>query len=232
MTHSQVLAQVLSMKHVTDSLVQLIIKPEQYVSYQAGQYLQIMVGNEAYSYSIANAPLISEHYELHIRHTRDNASHLPFLTTLHVGDWLTIQVPMGDCFVQRLHRDKPILFFAAGTGFAPIKAMIEDLFAVHDPRRLKLFWGARSLQDLYLHETVLQWEKTLAHFKYVPHVSETSQLSLVDTVLLQHALDINDWQVVLSGPFDMVCQARDVLLVQGALAHNLFSDAFVTKGVS
>lgn len=219
-------ARVKSIAPLTNSILQLILEPDVYVDYHAGQYLKIMHKDEAFSYSIANAPLGSHQYELHIRHTRDNPYNQPLFSQIKRQGVVSIQLPMGECNVSRLHPDKPILFIAGGTGFAPIKAMIEQLLADGDSRPFELFWGARSQSDLYMDDKVLLWQSHVSHFKYFSLLSERSQQTLVDIVLERHAQDINDWQLVISGPFDLAFSIRDALVGQGVLAENLFSDAF------
>ena len=219
-------ARVECITPLTNSILQLILKPDIYVDYQAGQYLQIIYENEAFSYSIANAPLGSHRYELHIRHARDNPYNQPLFAEIKRQGVVTLRLPMGECNVSRLHLDKPILFIAGGTGFAPIKAMIEQLLADGESRPFELFWGARSQSDLYMDNQVLQWQAHVSHFKYFSLLSENSQMTLVDKVMEHHALDINDWQIVVSGPFDMAYSIRDALVAQGVMFENLFSDAF------
>ena len=206
--------------------MQLTLKPDEYVDYQAGQYLQMLFDNEAFSYSIANAPLGSHQYELHIRHTRDNPYHQPLFAHIKRHGVVTIQLPQGLCHVNRLDPVKPILFIAGGTGFAPIKAMIEQLLADGEPRPFELFWGARSQRDLYMDDKATHWQTHVAHFRYIPHLSEPQGMTLADRVLAQHPQDIQDWQMVLSGPFDMVYHTRDALVAAGVLPETLFSDAF------
>ncbi len=219
-------ARVESITPLTDSILQLILKPDTYIDYQAGQYLQIMHEDEAFCYSIANAPLGSHQYELHIRHTRDNPYNQPLFAEIKRKGVVTIDLPMGECNVSRMDPTKPILFIAGGTGFAPIKAMIEQLLADGESRRFELFWGARSQSDLYMDNKVMNWQAHVTHFKYVSLLSEHSQKTLVDMVLERHALDINQWQIVISGPFDMAYSIRDALVVQGVSEESLFSDAF------
>ena len=185
--------------------------------------------NEAFSYSIANAPLGSHQYELHIRHTRDNPYNQPMFAEIKRKGVVMIRVPMGECNVRRLHPDKPILFIAGGTGFAPIKAMIEQLLADGESRPFELFWGARSQSDLYMDDKVLRWQAHVNHFKYYSLLSENNQMTLADMVLEQHVTDIHDWQIVISGPFDMAYSIRDTLVAQGVVPENIFSDAFTVK---
>lgn len=219
-------ARVENITPLTNSILQLTLKPDVYVDYQAGQYLQIIHENEAFSYSIANAPLGSRQYELHIRHTRDNPYNQPLFADIKRKGVVTLCLPMGECNVSRLLSDKPIMFVAGGTGFAPIKAMIEQLLATGDTRPFELFWGARLQSDLYMDEKVRQWQAHVSHFKYFSLLSENNQITLTDVILEHHTRDINDWQIVIGGPFDMVYSIRDVLVAKGVLPENIFSDAF------
>lgn len=211
---------------LTDSILQLLLVPEEYIDYQAGQYLQILSENETPSYSIANAPLGSKKYELHIRHRRDNPHNQKLLAEMKRNGAIDIQLPLGKCDLSHLHPEKPILFIAAGTGFAPIKAMIEQLLADADPRVFELFWGARFQSDLYMDNIVSHWRDHVRHFQYYSQLSDLSDTTLASNVIARHSHHLNEWQIVMSGPFDMVFDTRKQLLTEGALMKNLFSDAF------
>lgn len=219
--------QVESINPLTDSILKLVLAPEYYVEYQAGQYLDIVLANEELSYSIANAPLGSHKYELHIRHSADNPSNQRLLAEIKQKGKLEIRMPLGDCHLDILAKQKPILFIAGGTGFAPIKAMIEQLLASNDERTFELFWGARSQSDLYMHEKVIHWQTHASHFRYFSLLPNSrAQDTLASMVIEQHQQDLNDWQFVISGPFDMVFATRDALVLQGVQESQLFSDAF------
>ncbi|KTD18691.1 CDP-6-deoxy-delta-3,4-glucoseen reductase [Legionella lansingensis] len=226
------IAQVEQVNPLTDSILQVMLKPEKYIDYQAGQYLQIISADEELSYSIANAPLGSHHYELHIRHSQENVGNQQLLADIRKKGAVRIRVPLGSCHLTRLSANKPILFIAGGTGFAPIKAMIEQLLATGDKRSFELFWGARSQSDLYMDEKVMQWQAHVEHFRYFSLLSNTSKETLASVILDHHANHLQNWQIVIAGPFDMVYVIRDVLLRHGVKREQLFSDAFdfETKG--
>ena len=226
MSHQHIRAQIEHIRPLTDNLLQLILTPEKYVDYQAGQYLQIIYNEEAFSYSIANAPLGAHKYELHIRHSPDIAVKQPFLAAMKQTGHVTLHLPFGECDIRHLDPVKPILFIAGGTGFAPIKAMIEQLLANGEQRPFELYWGARSTRDLYMNEQVAIWQNHVLHFHYFSQCSDTNKTTLASSVLKRHANDIQDWQMVISGPFDMVYNTRDELIAGGAIPAQLFSDAF------
>lgn len=227
MITQEVTAQVESTLPLTDSILQLTLTPETYIDYQAGQYLQILSQDNAYSFSIANAPLGSHKYELHIRHSVDNPATKTILDNIKKEGKAHLRVPLGLCHIEALKTDKPILFIAAGTGFAPMKAMIEQLLASDDARVFELYWSARSKSNLYMNELVTHWEQYVSRFRYFSRLSTTSrEETLAAMVLANHAHDLSDWQIVLGGPFDMVYSTRDVLVEAGADKALLFSDAF------
>jgi CDP-4-dehydro-6-deoxyglucose reductase len=226
MSEKIIKAHVEQIAPLTDSIMQLVLTPEEYVDYYAGQYLQILFGEEAFSYSIANAPLGSHKYELHIRHSIENPYNQRLFAYIKEHGSVMISLPFGECSLECLDEHKPILFIAGGTGFAPIKAMIEQLLSNGDQRAFELFWGARMQNDLYMDEKVNSWQTHVSRFKYFSSLSEENTEPLVSIVLGRHPKDLEDWQIVISGPFDMVYSTRDALVQHGVPVENLFSDAF------
>lgn len=211
---------------LTDNILKLILIPEHYIHYEAGQYLQIIIGDERISYSIANAPLGAHKYELHIRH-QGNPYDQPLFNEIKEQGIVTISLPYGDCHINKLQSDLPIIFLAAGTGFAPVKAMIEQLMATTDQRGFELYWGARSQSDLYMDEQVKQWQTHVANFNYFSLVPVSgSKKTLASMLINQHRSDLANYQIVLAGPFDMVYSTRDRLCAKGVMADRLYSDAF------
>lgn len=219
-------AQVEQISPLTDSIMQLILTPQKYISYQAGQYLQILLAEEALSYSIANAPLGSHKYELHIRHSVENLCTQKLFKDIKEKGSVSLRLPYGECSIEHLDRQRPIIFIAGGTGFAPIKAMIEQLLSSSDNRSFELFWGSRAQNDLYMDEKVDSWQIHVPRFNYFSTISEERAQSLVSLVLARHTQDLGDWQIVISGPFDMVYATRDALVYNGVPPTHLFSDAF------
>lgn len=226
MSEKIIQAMVEEIVPLTDSIVKLVLTPNEFVNYQAGQYLQILCAGQALSYSIANAPLGSHKYELHIRHSLDNPYNQQLFTHIKQQGVVALQLPFGECSLGHLDKQRPIMFIAGGTGFAPVKAMIEQLLADADPRFFELFWGARTRSDLYLDEKVQSWQAHVAHFTYCSSLTDEHTESLASSILTKHAQDLGQWQIVISGPFDMVYGIRDILLQQGASPEYLFSDAF------
>lgn len=226
MNDTSIEAQVDKIVPLTNTILQLILRPECYVDYIAGQYLQIIHKNEAYAYSIANAPLGSHTYELHIRHAKDNPYNDSLLAEIKEKGSVTIRLPEGNCHIEKLQVKKPIIFIAAGTGFSPVKAMIEQLLATNRPEQFELYWGARSQNDLYMDDRVKHWQTHVEHFQYFSHLTSKSGEKLSEKILSRHQDYLNQWQYVLAGPFDMIYEVRDHLVAHGAEVSSMFSDAF------
>ncbi len=225
MTPRIVTAQVERIIPLTDSILQLLLSPSEFINYHAGQYLQILLGGEALCYSIANAPLGSHKYELHIRHNSTNLINRQLLDEIKQRGSLTLQLPLGDCHIDKFPLQQSLIFIAAGTGFAPIKSMIEQLLVSGEKRPFELFWGARTASDLYMDDKVKQWAAHVGQFRYSSVVKD-SRKKLVNCVLEHHKLDLKQWQFVIAGPLDMAYAIKDSLIAEGVSALQLYSDAF------
>lgn len=223
-------ADVFQITPLTNSILQLILSPDQYIEYRAGQYLQIILNENPISYSIANAPLGSRNYELHIRHGNTDSSTHDLLQQIKQQSRVSLLLPFGDCELSGLDLNKPIIFIAVGTGFAPIKAMIEQLLADGFSRAIYLYWGARNKRDLYMDEKAMHWQAHVKHFNYYSSIStpvhSTSANTLASLVLTHHRDIINDCQIVMNGPFDRIYAMRDFLVANNVPRELLFSDAF------
>ncbi len=217
-------ARVLSLVNLTESVLQVTLQPDQYIDYFAGQYLEILVDTLAFAYSISNAPAADNCYILHIRHRPENPIPASLLHELHQSK-IKIRVPCGECHLNNLESGLSLICIAGGSGIAPIKAMLDQLVLTGDRRSVHLFWSARFQEDFYLPTSVAHWQDKLSDFKSFLQLSDLDQTPLISAVLAQ-AQPINRAQIVLSGPFEMVYHARDVLIDSGASVINLFADAF------
>src|SRR5690606_26932363 len=84
---------------------------------------------------------------------------------------LRVEGPLGSFFLRE-DSNKPIVFLASGTGFAPIKALVERMQETGNTRPCVLYWGGRRPGDIYMNELAQQWAQTLPNFRYVPVISD------------------------------------------------------------
>ena len=207
--------------------------------FQAGQYVEFLLKDgKRRSFSMANAPHDDAHIELHIRHTPGGLfTDRVFGVTepaMKIRDILRIEGPHGSFFLRE-ESDKPIIMVASGTGFAPIKAIIEHMLHTSNTRPITLYWGGRRPKDLYLNHLAVAWaEKYPEQFKYVPVVSDalpedawTGRTGFVHRAVMQDFADLSTHQVYACGAPIVVDSARKDFMGERLLSEDdFFADSF------
>jgi NAD(P)H-flavin reductase/ferredoxin len=204
--------------------------------FKAGQYLRVsMPDGDTRNFSMANAPRESDGVQLHIRRIPGGQFSEGVLARLTKGDKLRIEIPYGE-FYLRTGSDKPIVCLATGTGFAPIKSIIEDLIARGNTRRVRLYWGGRRRQDLYLLDVTDRWAARVPWLTFTPVLSEpdadwNGAAGLVHQAVLRDIPDLSGWQVYACGNPAMIRNAeRDFQALGGLPDGQFFADPFVPSG--
>jgi CDP-4-dehydro-6-deoxyglucose reductase len=153
-------------------------------------------------------------------------------------DILRIEGPHGNFrthepAMDRPNLDRPVIYLAGGTGFAPVKAMIEHAIHQGDLRPAQLYWGARSLEGLYLHDLATRWTATHPQFSYIPVLSEATaidawagRIGLVHHAVLADHHDLSSHQVYACGAPAMIDAARRDFAARGLPGDQFFADAF------
>lgn len=211
--------------------VWLKLPDNQRLQFLAGQYLNFLLsdGRER-AFSIANAPHDDELIELHIRHV-DGGEFTDFVfDRLQDKAILRIRGPLGS-FVLREDSDRPVIFIAGGTGFAPIKGQIEHAIHIGDKRPMQLYWGVRSERDLYQGELAQQWADQNDNISFIPVMSEpTDQWSgrtgFVHEAVVEDHADMSGFDVYMAGPPVMVNAGKDAFIEAGLSTDHMFSDSF------
>ncbi len=201
------------------------------LQHQAGQYIDIVLDDGVRrSFSIANAPHRGNFIELHIRYVSGGEFSDFLFNRLKVGDALEVRGPYGQFFLRE-HSRRPVILLAGGTGFAPIKGIIEHLLSAGTRRPVYLYWGARTSRDLYLHQLAQSWGEE-ADFHYVPVCSEPTddahwpgRHGLVHQAVLEDFPDLSGFDVYANGPRIMITSAREAFLAHGLPEEHFFYDA-------
>lgn len=222
------------------AIVSLQLPPADPLHYYAGQYLQfILKDGRRRSYSMANPPSETNLVELHIRHMPGGAFTDRVFgvdpAPLKIREILRVEGPFGSFFLRE-DSDKPIVFVASGTGFAPIKAIIERMAASGNVRPATLYWGGRRPTDLYMHDKAQEWAKTLPGFTYVPVVSDAGpedawqgRTGFVHRAVMEDFPDLSGLQVYACGAPVMVNAARNDFTHECGLPETeFFADAFIS----
>jgi CDP-4-dehydro-6-deoxyglucose reductase len=207
------------------------------LNYRAGQYIEIMLrDNKRRSYSMASAPVEGGPVSLHIRHMPGGLFTDQVFGTMKERDILRFEGPMGTFFLRE-DSDKPVVLLASGTGFAPLKAIVEHMINEQSPRPITLYWGARRPHDLYMDALCRQWAADLPQFTYVPVVSEalpedawSGRTGFVHQAVMADLPDLSGHQVYACGAPVMVDSAnRDFVQLCQLPADEFYADAFTTE---
>ena len=223
-------------KRASDVMIMKIKLPAaERLQYLAGQYIDFQLkGGRTRSYSLANPPHDDALLELHIRHVPGGLFSEQVFTTLKERDILRLKGPLGSFFIRE-DSDKPMIFVAGGTGFAPIKGMLEHAFAEHTDRDLILYWGVRARKDLYMPELPQRWLAEQPNFSFVPVLSSPEpddawqgRTGFVHEAVLADFADLSGYEVYACGAPVMVDSARDAFTrTRGLPEEAFFADSFV-----
>ena len=202
------------------------------LQFLAGQYIDILLKDQKpRSFSLANAPHDDEFLQLHIRNIVGGEFTQYVFETLKERDILRFKGPLGTFFLRE-ETSKPILFVASGTGFAPIKSIIEHALHIGLKRTMHFYWGGRQLADLYMLDKAIDWEKR--GIKFTPVLSDPfppdawqGRTGFVHQAVLDDYGDLSGHEVYVCGAPIVVEAAQRDFTTQGKLPNDaIFSDAF------
>jgi len=214
--------------------IRIKLPSAQRLQFLAGQYLEILLQDgKRRAFSIASPPQAEDEIELHIRHVDGGGFTSWVFEEMKERDILRLEAPLGTFFIRNDELDRPMIFMGGGTGFAPLKAMLEDLLAQQDERRVHLFWGARRTADLYLHEQALEWAAANAHLQYSSALLDAADAQAsgsfhgnVHEAVLHEYPELSAFDIYMSGPPAMIDAARGAFLEHGADERRIFFDSF------
>lgn len=203
------------------------------LQFVAGQYLEfILKDGKRRAFSIANAPHDDALIELHLRLVPGGQFTQYVFEEMPEKAILRIEAPLGT-FYLREESTKPIIFVAGGTGFAPIKGIIEHMIHLGMQREIVLYRGGRVQSDLYMDELSRRWAEFLPNLRYIPVLSEEpadsgwqGRTGLVHEAVLADYPDLSEHQAYVCGAPGMVEIAHKTFVEQGLPADEFFSDAF------
>lgn len=199
-------------------------------TWQCGQYVDVMLpGERRRSFSLANPPHDAALLELHVRRAPGGIFSEQLFTTLAEGALLRIEGPLGQ-FIYR-PGDRPLLLIGGGTGFAPLKAMIREVLETEARRSIMLFWGARTVADLYEDAWLRALAARHARFRYISVLSEETagaphESGLVHEAVLRKVAGLAGYDIYAAGPPVMIDAVRARLPAQGADPERIYFDSF------
>jgi CDP-4-dehydro-6-deoxyglucose reductase, E3 len=227
-------SRVLQLERIASDVmrIRLRLPANHKLRFLAGQYMDILTAGLRRSLSLANPPHEDEILELHLRDYGGPFSKHVF-KSMKEGDLLRLEGPLGTFFV-RDDSVKPMIFVASGTGFAPIKGMIEHEIRKGSSRPMTLYWGGRRPGDLYLSALAEDWVKSHG-VGYVPVVSDATsddawsgRTGFVHRAVMEDLADLSGHQVYACGAPIVVQSAREDFVSRCNLpSGEFFADAFL-----
>ena len=232
-------ARISSMQRKSPDVIQLQLQlpATESFQYRAGQYIDVLLRDGARrSYSMANAPHTGPSLDLHIRHMPGGRFTDLVFGSMKERDIVRIEGPMGSFFLRE-DSNKPLVLLASGTGFAPIKALIEHMQERQITRPATLFWGGRRPHDLYMDGWVRAQCAVMPHLSYVPVVSDAlpedkwqGRTGFVHQAVLEDIPDLSGYQVYACGaPVVVESAQRDFSDLAGLDEAEFFADSFTSE---
>lgn len=225
---------VSAMRRLAEDVMQLTLQlpAGERLAFRAGQYINIVLEDgQRRAFSFSNPPREDPTIELHVRRIPGGRFTTHVFSAMQVGETLRIEGPLGD-FVLR-ESERPILFVAGATGFAPVKSMLEDAFARGLRRPMVLYWGVRRRANLYMAELPERWAREHSNFRFVPVLSDPTpedewdgRTGLVHAAILADYPDLSGQELYACGSVKMVEAAASAFIAHGLHEDACFSDAF------
>jgi CDP-4-dehydro-6-deoxyglucose reductase, E3 len=226
-------------ERLADDVMALYLKlpANERLQFLAGQYLEFLLRDGSRrSFSIANPPHDDELLQLHVRHVPGGHFTDHVFGKMKERDILRFEGPHGTFFLRE-DSDKPIVLVASGTGFAPIKSVIEHALAEELRRPMTLYWGGRRPKDLYLNQLPVKWAAEHPGFRYVPVISDalpeddwSGRTGFVHRAVMEDLPDLSGHQVYACGVPVMVDSAKHDFIAQCGLPEDEFyADSFTTQ---
>lgn len=227
--------RVIEIEKLNHDVIRLLLKlpSSERLQFLAGQYIDLLLHNgKRRSFSLANAPHNDDALELHIRHYDGGLFSEYAFHELKEATLLRFEGPLGTFFLRE-DSERPIIMVAGGTGFAPIKSIIEHSIHLDDKRPIHFYWGARKEEDLYLNQLAQSWADEHEHIKFTPVLSEIDgqdqwqgRTGFVHNAILEDIEDLSKYEVYTCGPPPMVHAVLDSFVERGLSAEFIYSDSF------
>ncbi len=227
--------RVQKMEKLADDVMALHLKlpASERLLFLAGQYIEfILKDGSRRAFSLANAPHDDELLQVHVRRIPGGSFTGQVFESMKEKDLLRFEGPLGS-FHLREDSSKPVVMLAGGTGFAPIKSLVEHMIHNRIERPVHLYWGARDRAGLYLPDLPAAWMAAAPQLLYMPVLSDATpadawsgRTGLVHRAVLEDLPDLSGFQVYACGAPPMIEAAQRDFAAAGLPENEFFADAF------
>ena len=226
--------QVQQVTLLTDDIYRVQLRLDTPLRHLAGQYLELLLDEQtAVPYTIASAPADLPLLELQIQDQGEASLSSKVVALFKQKKPVQVRLPLGECYLDQPPADAnmPIIFIAAGTGFAQMKAIIEHALSLDIANPLHLYWGVREAEHLYGHELIEQWQK-FPQFVFHPVVSDpvgddwSGRIGLVHESVMEDFERLDDALIYVCGSPPMVYAVEDDFRLRGMGDGQMQSDVY------
>lgn len=227
---SIVTCKVNSIEKLNDFLYRIFLHPQKAVSYKAGQYVSVVMGEkDKRHFSIANAPS-AELIELHIGATPENGYAMQVIEKMQSEGQVDVEIANGDAYLRETSM-RPIILMAGGTGFSYVKSLLEQIVELKLPNPVYLYWGVKEYAHFYFEDEASSWAKEHQNIHFhpvieLPEVEWQGHQGYVHQAVLNDFPDLSEFDIYIVGRFEMAKIAREDFVKQNASVEHIYGDAF------
>lgn len=228
---SPIHCKVESIAPLTPIVSKVVLTPQTPMHYTAGQYLQVVMGEkDKRPFSIANAPGQEGQLELHIGAGPDNSYASEVLARMQEQGHVDVEGGLGKAAVRE-NGPHPSILVAGGTGFSYTLAILQHLLKSNQHEPVFLYWGTRTLEDMYAYDQLKALHEENKDFTFVPVVEQPpadwrGKTGWVHKAVMEDFVSLEPYHVYVAGRFEMAGVAREDFHTKGLMLEHLFGDAY------
>ncbi|MFP2508241.1 NAD(P)H-flavin reductase [Buttiauxella gaviniae] len=224
--------KVTSVEAITDTVYRVRLLPEAKFSFQAGQYLMVVMDErDKRPFSMASTPSDHEFIELHIGASEINLYAMAVMDRILKEKEIVVDIPHGDAWL-RDDEDRPLILIAGGTGFSYVRSILLTALERNPQREIAIYWGGREDKHLYdLSElealSVVHQNLRVEAVVEQPEEGWRGRTGTVLTAVMQDYGTLAGHDIYIAGRFEMAKIARDLFCNErSAQVDRMFGDAF------
>jgi|TARA_R110000868_G_scaffold105899_2_gene290767 aquacobalamin reductase/NAD(P)H-flavin reductase len=216
---------------LTDTIKRIVLIPDSPLSFIAGQYIQIVMGDDdKRPFSIANAPRDDGSIELHIGAEPGNQYSGQVIEKMLKDKVVHVEGGLGQAFLNQTD-SKATILLAGGTGFSYALSILQQLLSKPLEATVLLYWGTRTMSDMYAFDELNTLAQQHPLFTFIPVIELpekdwAGRTGWVHQAVLKDIQDLATYQVYVAGRFEMAKVVRDDFTIQGLPLTSLFGDAY------
>lgn len=244
--HDRIVSMIVDrIEHSRKDIIIVRLKPKAaltdcFCQFIPGQYVEVWIPDTEWlsrAYSIGNSPREDGSIDLQIRRQEGGRFTTWAFDKMKIGAEISVRGPLGN-FTLFSERETSIIFIAGGTGFAPIKSMIEQLIKIGMTRdNIILFWGAHDSEGFYDLDVIDSWIKENNNLKCIlatnnilegfnpPNGIEIVKDSLV-SALQNSSYNMTRYDAYIAGPPSMMPSVLKCITSKGIKHERIKVDSF------